>query len=118
MRTIIISSLSLHRGSASVVHVLEIDPLEVGVPDFGRVERGARALPCFMMPTRVPDSFARKRSCVAISTATSSALSCARSTENSLAAFGSRPDVGSSSKQRLGFFGHGDRDAHFLPHAL
>ncbi len=47
-----------------------------------------------MIPTRVPDSLARNRSCVAISTATPAWLSWSSSPENSLEAFGSNPDVG------------------------
>ena len=50
-----------------------------------------------MIPTRVPDSFARKRSWVAIKTATPEALIRSNSSENSFDAFGSRPEVGSSS---------------------
>ena len=50
-----------------------------------------------MMPTRVPDSLARNRSWVAIRMATPREARSAISTEKSFAAFGSRPDVGSSS---------------------
>ena len=73
--------------------------------------------PCFMMPTRVPASFARKRSCVAISTATPSALSPFNNSENSFAALGSRPDVG-SQQERLRFLGERDADPNLLLHAL
>jgi hypothetical protein len=50
-----------------------------------------------MMPTRVPLSLARKRSCVAIRIATPSRERSAISSENSLLALGSSPEVGSSS---------------------
>ncbi len=57
-----------------------------------------------MMPTRVPDSLARNRSCVAIRIATPRELRSPSSSEKSFAAFGSRPDVGSSSSSAVAPF--------------
>ena len=65
-----------------------------------------------------PHCLARKRSCVTISTAMPSLRSRSISAANSLAASGSRPEVGSSSTQRLRAPCERDGDADLLAHAL
>ncbi len=79
----------------------------------------ATIVPCFMMPTRVPDSFAqKKRSCVAMRTAALSSRSRSINNENSLAAFGSSPDVGSSSSSAFACFVRAMAIPYLLPHAF
>jgi hypothetical protein len=68
------------------------------------VRRLAASTPCFIIPTRVPDSLALNKSCVVISVATPAELKVRISAEKSFAALGSRPDVGSSNNSASAFF--------------
>ena len=71
-----------------------------------------------MMPIRVPDALARNRSCVVINTAAPASRILASSVANSLAAVGSRPDVGSSSSSTSACLASAIARPDLLPHAL